>query len=174
MVPLNFGKVGVFIDGENIRNALEASGWKPDYEKLLQWIAEKTKCSIVKPFFYIKEEEDPSEPKKGFIKKLKTLEVTIRNVPVSQKFIQQNLVNICDADPLIITDMMDWKNDYDKVVLISGDGAFAIPLQRLWEHGKKIYVVSTNQSVSGKLENNPNFNFIDLNDIRNIIELIFL
>ena len=174
MVPLDFGKVGVFIDGENIRNALEASGWKIDYKKLLQWLAEKTKCSIVKPFFYLKIEESISEPKRKFVENLESMEVSIINVPISQKFTGQNvLINICDADPLIITDMMDWKNDYDKIVLISGDGAFEAPLKRLWEHGKKVYVVSTNQFINRKLRDNPDFNFIDLNNIRNQIELTF-
>lgn len=175
MIPLNFGKVGVFVDGENIRNALENLGWKIDNEKLLLWILGKTKCDTVKPYFYLKAEDEVSDSKKRFLENLKSLEVTIINVPVEPKFAQGGkLINICDADPMIITDMMDWKDEFDKVMLLSGDGAFARPLERLWQHGKKVYVISTSQVVSRKLKDNPNFNFTDLNDIRKFVELTFI
>jgi uncharacterized LabA/DUF88 family protein len=171
--PLNYGRVGIFIDGENIKNTLGDAGWKISYQRLLEWIAQKTKCSITKPFFYTKEEKISTGAKKTFVEHIRALEMHIISIPITQKIINETLTNICDADPQIITDMMDWKNEFDKVVLISGDGAFEAPLERLWQHGKKVYVISTNNYVSNqRLRNNPNFTFTDLNDIRNLTELI--
>lgn len=172
---MRYSRVAVFIDGENHKNAQDSLGWRVDNKKFFHWLAFRTGCKIMRVYFYTKTGEiEVSPQKQRFMENLDSLGVNIISVPLSQKFVNGELKNICDADPVIITDMVDWRDDFDTAVLVSGDGGFQFPLERLSSKGKKIIVVSTECLVNkARIKENPKLSFVDLRDIRAEIELNF-
>jgi len=57
-----------------------------------------------------------------------------------------------DVDAEIITEALERKDDFDIMILFSGDSDFYYPLKRLQEkYGKKVIVISTRYSVSKEL-----------------------
>jgi len=57
-----------------------------------------------------------------------------------------------DADAMIITDLLSLIESYDEATLVSGDGDFTYPVQRLLEIGKRVRVVSTRSHLAHSLK----------------------
>lgn len=169
-------RIAVFIDGENLKGAQNILGWKVDNRKFFCWLADKTNCQVMRVYFYTKNDGDRISPQKQrFIASLDSLGVNIIPIPLTRKFVNNEIKKICDADPVIITDMIDWQDDFDVAVLVSGDGSFQFPLERLSDKGKEIIVVSTDGCVSNiRMRENPRLLFVDLRDIRAEVGCNFL
>lgn len=173
-MTLDYGRVGVFIDGENILLTLYRLDWKIDYEKLLKWIVVKTNSKCLASFFYLREDNYPSEEKKRFILMLNLLGFKVINVKPKIKTNSDGY--ICNADPFIITDMISLVllNKIHTVVLLSGDGDFSYPLENIQNYGARVFVLSSiNCTHKEYIANNQKIPFIDINDIRDEIELKF-
>lgn len=173
-MTLDPGKAGIFIDGENILLTLYKLGWKIDYQKLLEYIKISTNSEIIKKTFYSRNDNSPSEKKKRFFSMLNDNKFKVHYVDSKPKVNGDGY--ICNADPIIITDMIFsvHSEDINTIILLSGDGDFSYPLEQMQDLRVRVFVIST-FSVANKeyIVNNEKFTFIDINDIRDEIELKF-
>lgn len=163
-------RISVFIDGANFfylqKNGL---GWFIDMRKLLSYI--EAKGEIVDAFYYTGKDIHGEEKQESFMTAMTKMGYTI---------VSKNLKNISQTDGSvkrkvnldieIVIDMFNTLDHYDMAVLVSGDGDFERPLQILRSRGKQFMVLSTDGYVAMDLLNVAGKNFVDLKEIRRLIE----
>ena len=66
--------------------------------------------------------------------------------------------------------MFNTVDNYDKAILLSGDGDFERALELLRSRGKEICVVSTQNWIAAELRMAVGSHFLDLQDLRDKIE----
>lgn len=153
-----------FIDSQNVYLSVKNQGWKVDYSKLIIYLKDKYKVSKAYLFMgyldgnqqlYKKLQED------GFIVIFKP---TLVNKDGSTK-------GNCDAE-LVLHTMIEYQN-YDKAVIISGDGDFFCLVQYLKENDKlEAILVPDQRKYSALLKkiNSPDRKFLSsLSEIKNKI-----
>jgi len=188
-----------FIDASNLFYGGEKSlGWKIDYKKLIKYI--KTKYLIKKVFYYGGVELDgfpysilDKEPI-NLIKLIKYLKQKNDNniKPIARiKFylklaqfgylLQLKPVKIfhepdgkiskkanCDVD--MTFDLMRYLKDYSDVLVLSGDGDFAIVLKYLMKLGRKVTVLARGERTARDIRQLAGKNFRDFNYLRELIK----
>jgi len=143
------GRVYVFIDVENLFYAQRDLGWKISYEKLTSYF--KKECGEVRCFAYSGVDEYNTRQRKfldmleinGYIARTKAVK-RIRKEDGRYKW-KSNL------DLELAFEMVDLKEKYDTLILMSGDSDFAIALDKIKKSGKMIIVMSTKGRVSREL-----------------------
>jgi uncharacterized LabA/DUF88 family protein len=159
------GRVYVFIDVENIFYSQRNLGWKISYEKLMKYF--KKECNQIKIFAYSGLDENNTKQKKfldmleinGYI--VRTKSVKKINLGRDQYKWKSNL------DVELALEMVELSNKYDTVILMSGDGDFATPLDRVKQKGKKVIVMSTRGRIARELLERAKY--IDLRKLKNEI-----
>jgi len=191
--------VFAFIDASNLFYGGEKSlGWKIDYKKLIKYI--KTKYLIKKVFYYGGVELNgfpysilDKEPI-NLIKLIKYLKQKNDNniKPIARiKFylklaqfgylLQLKPVKIfhepdgkiskkanCDVD--MTFDLMRYLKDYSDVLVLSGDGDFAIVLKYLMKLGRKVTVLARGERTARDIRQLAGKNFRDFNYLRELIK----
>jgi len=191
--------VFAFIDASNLFYGGEKSlGWKIDYKKLIKYI--KTKYLIKKVFYYGGVELNgfpysilDKEPI-NLIKLIKYLKQKNDNniKPIARiKFylklaqfgylLQLKPVKIfhepdgkiskkanCDVD--MTFDLMRYIKDYSDVLILSGDGDFAIVLKYLMELGRKVTVLARGERTARDIRQLVGGDFRDFVRLRKEIE----
>jgi len=188
-----------FIDASNLFYGGEKSlGWKIDYHKLIKYI--KRKYLVKKVFYYGGVELDgfpysildkkPIDLKKliNYLKsKNKNEEKTIARIKFYLKLAQFGYllklkpVKIfhevdgrvskkanCDVD--MTFDLMRYLKNYSDVLILSGDGDFAIVLKYLMQLGKKVTVLARGERTSRDIRQLVGGEFRDFVRLRNEIE----
>jgi len=190
-----------FIDASNLFYGGEKSlGWKIDYKKLIKYIKNKYKAKKV--FYYGGVELDgfpysildkkPIDLKKliGYLKRkqinnekviarikfylklaefgylLKLKPVKIFHEPDGRISKKAN----CDVD--MTFDLMRCIKDYSDVLILSGDGDFAIVLKYLMKIGKKVTVLARGERTARDIRQLVGGDFRDFGRLRKEIEFI--
>lgn len=133
-----------FIDGQNLYLALRNTGWQLDYEKFRVYLEEK--YNVTKAYMFI-----------GFVATNADLYAELQ----SQGFIlifrptmtykDGTIKGNCDAE-LVLQAMIEYKN-YDKAVIVTGDGDFQCLVKYLREHDKlKVLLVPNMNRYSALLK----------------------
>ena len=145
-----------FIDSQNLNLGVQKIGWKMDWKRFRQWLADKHGVTHAFMFIgYMADNESLYElmHEHGYLVVLKpTLEVKAPNQEEGQgKEPQKSIVkgNI-DAD-LVLYAMKEYAN-YDKAVLVSGDGDFFGRVEYLAQQGKLLKLLTPNQRYSTLLK----------------------
>ena len=137
-------KTFVFIDGENVRNALEESGYKDlDYLKIFEWL--KKKKNVSRLYLYVgvetgdtaKEKELKKLSRDGIIVQPKKVNVyktrPYRKSVVCPKCKHKHAVYIkradrkkanCDAEMTLDIMNQGVRGRYGRIIVFSGDGDF--------------------------------------------------
>ena len=188
-----------FIDASNLFYGGEKSlGWKIDYKKLINYI--KRKYLVKKVFYYggvelngfpysildkksidlnklityLKQKADDNiKPiarikfylklaQFGYLLQLKP--VKIFHEPGGKISKKAN----CDVD--MTFDLMRYLNDYSDILILSGDGDFAIVLKYLMELGKKVTVLARGERTAREIRQLAGNNFRDFNYLRELIK----
>lgn len=188
-----------FIDASNLFYGGEKSlGWKIDYKKLIKYI--KRKYLVKKVFYYGGVElngfpysildkkpinlnklitylngKKPIDKKPiqrikfylklaefGYLLKLKP--VKIFREPDGRISKKAN----CDVD--MTFDLMRYINEYSSVLILSGDGDFAIVLKYLINIGKKVTVLARGERTAKEIKQLAGKNFRDFNYLRELIK----
>lgn len=142
-----------FIDSQNLNLGVQKIGWKMDWKRFRQWLADKHGVTHAFMFIgYMAENESLYElmHEHGYLVVLKpTLEVKTHSEEEGQK--DKSIVkgNI-DAD-LVLYAMKEYAN-YDKAVLVSGDGDFFGLVEYLASQGKLHRLLTPNQRYSTLLK----------------------
>ena len=157
-----------FIDGQNLNLGIQMEGWKIDHQKFRDYLTEKYNVKDAYYFLgYINEDlQDLYDglQKAGFIVKFK-------NHAHSMKSKKKG-----NVDTEIVFEIMKRLNegdDFNKVVLISGDGDYKRLIDYLIEKKRFLKVLFPNKAFASSLFNRLTHTYFDyLVNVRNKIELI--
>ncbi|MCK6463038.1 MAG: NYN domain-containing protein [Candidatus Pacebacteria bacterium] len=145
-------RAAVFIDASNIYHSQKHLGFKIDFKKLLDYLKKETNLSRV--YFYTA--YDPEhEKQKSFLDFLEIIGYKVRTKKV--KFIKDKNnesggFHKGNLDVELTIDVLENKDNYETLILVSGDSDFAPLLQLMkMKYGKKCFVMATKYNVSIEL-----------------------
>jgi len=188
-----------FIDASNLFYGGEKSlGWKIDYKKLIKYIREKYNVRKVfyyggvelNGFIYSILDKKPIDLKKlllylnhkqsanqkniqrvKFYLKLSEFGYILNLKPV-KIFHEANGVITkkanCDVD--MTFDLMKYLKEYSGVLILSGDGDFAIVIKYLIEIGKTVTILARGERTAREIKQLAGKNFRDFNYLRELIK----
>ena len=125
-----------FIDSQNLNLSIQRLGWKLDFKRFRIYLKEKYNVNIAYLFIgYIVENQDlyNSLQKYGYVLTFKP----------TLKCKDGKVKGNCDAE-LVLQTMIDYKN-YDKAIIVSGDGDFYCLVRYLSQHNKLEKVLIPNK-----------------------------
>ncbi|WP_448573469.1 LabA-like NYN domain-containing protein [Trichothermofontia sp.] len=166
----SLSRLSIFVDGNNMFYAQQKNGWFFDPKRVLIYFKnEIVGIELVNAFWYtgIKDAQD----QRGFRDALISLGYTVRTKILKEYYddISGRLSQKANLDIEIVIDMFNTVEQYDRVVLFSGDGDFERAIELLRSKNTHITVVSTEGMIARELRNATD-RYIDLNDIRSEIE----
>ena len=144
-MPNTSPKIYAFIDSQNVNLAINDCGWKLDFKKFHIYLKDKYK--VQKAFLFIgyvagKESLYAYLQKCGYILVFKP---TLEYKKDSETHIKGNV----DAE-LVLHCMINYK-EYDKAIIISGDGDFHCLVEYLEQQNKLSHILVPNKNYSGLL-----------------------
>ena len=151
--------VYAFIDSQNLNLGVRSQGWKLDWRKFRQYL--RNKYSVIKAYLFIGQVAGNESlyaflQECGYILIFKpTLEHRIKD-----KIIVKGNV---DAE-LVLHTMIQYKN-YDKVLIVSGDGDFYCLVEYLAKNKKLLKVLAPTKHYSGLLREFNRDNYITRIDL---------
>ncbi len=162
-------RLSIFIDGNNMFYAQQKNGWFFDPRRVLAYFTNRPDVSLTNAFWYtgIKDAQD----QRGFRDALISLGYTVRakNLKELNDDNYGRYYQKANLDVEIVVDMFNTVDQYDQVILFSGDGDFERAVELLRARNTHITVVSTEGMIARELRNATD-RYIDLNDIRSFIE----
>lgn len=136
-----------FIDSQNLNLGVKSQGWKLDFGKFRQYLI--TKYKVDKTFLFI-----------GYLPGNQALYTYLQSVgyicvfkPTLELKKGKKEIKVkgnVDAE-LVLHSMIEYKN-YDKAVIVSGDGDFHCLIEYLEGKGKLYKVITPNQRYSSLLK----------------------
>ena len=143
-----------FIDSQNLNLGVQKIGWKMDWKKFRIWLQEKYGVTHAYMFIgYMVENEALYDlmHEHGYLVALKpTLEIKADQQSEEHKDDKPIVKGNIDAD-LVLYAMKELRN-YNKAVIVSGDGDFFGLIEYLIEQNKLLKVLTPNQRYSTLLK----------------------
>lgn len=162
-------RVSIFVDGNNMFYAQQKNGWFFDPRRVLEYFIGQPGVSLVNAFWYtgLKDPQD----QRGFRDALISLGYTVRTKILKEYYDDHSgrYSQKANLDIEIVVDMFNTVEQYDRVILFSGDGDFERAIELLRSKSTHITVVSTEGMIARELRNATD-RYIDLNEIRPKIE----
>jgi uncharacterized LabA/DUF88 family protein len=162
-------RLSIFVDGNNMFYAQQKNGWFFDPRRVLDYFKGEQNTMLVNAFWYtgLKDPQD----QRGFRDALISLGYTVRTKILKEYYDDSSgrYSQKANLDIEIVVDMFNTVDQYDKVILFSGDGDFERAIELLRSKNTHITVVSTEGMIARELRNATD-RYIDLNDIRDQIE----
>lgn len=153
-----------FIDSQNLNLGTQKMGWKMDWKKFREWL--KSEYNVEKAFMFIGYMPDFEKlydqlHSQGFLVVLKpTLEMfhTEDTEPAkdnNKSELKQDkdkpaVKGNIDAD--LVLHVMKELNNYDKAIIVSGDGDFYTLVEYLDQRGKLLHLMTPNWQYSSLLK----------------------
>jgi uncharacterized LabA/DUF88 family protein len=167
----SLNRISIFVDGNNMFYAQQKNGWFFDPRRVLDYFTSEPNVNLVNAFWYtgLKDPQD----QRGFRDALISLGYTVRT-KILKEYYDDNSGRYsqkANLDIEIVVDMFSTVDQYDRVVLFSGDGDFERAIELLRAKNTHITVVSTEGMIARELRNATD-RYIDLNDIRSKIEKV--
>ncbi len=162
-------RLSIFVDGNNMFYAQQKNGWFFDPRRVLDYFKGEPNITLVNAFWYtgLKDPQD----QRGFRDALISLGYTVRT-KILKEYYDDNSGRYsqkANLDIEIVVDMFNTVDQYDRVILFSGDGDFERAIELLRSKNTHITVVSTEGMIARELRNATD-RYIDLNDMREQIE----
>jgi len=161
--------MSIFVDGNNMFYAQQKNGWFFDPRRVLSFLTEDPSVKLVNAFWYtgLKDTQD----QRGFRDALISLGYTVRTKILKEYYDDSSgkYSQKANLDIEIVVDMFNTVDQYDRVVLFSGDGDFERAIELLRSKSTHITVISTEGMIARELRNATD-RYIDLNEIRSAIE----
>ena len=168
-MPCPMNRLSIFVDGNNMFYAQQKNGWFFDPRRVLDYFKSEPNTSLVNAFWYtgLKDPQD----QRGFRDALISLGYTVRYKILKEYYDDSSgrYSQKANLDIEIVVDMFNTVDQYDKVILFSGDGDFERAIELLRSKNTHITVVSTEGMIARELRNATD-RYIDLNDVRDQIE----
>lgn len=154
-----------YIDGNNLYRGINDCGWKLDFYRFRQWLADKH--AVKKAYYFI-----------GLIPKEKDLYTSLQEAGYTLIFKEVVYDGAgcpkgnCDADLVLQSTIDAYENSCDKQILVTSDGDYAGLAKFLINKSKLKAVLSPNISEKCSiLLKRTNAPITFLNDLKNKIEL---
>ncbi len=164
------GRVDVFIDAANIFYTQKTIGWRIGYEKLKKYFQDECEKNLGKMFVYTAYDPDRPEQKK-FLDMLEINGYILRTKEVKRIRVAKGLYEWKgDFDVELSIDVMDHLEEFETMVLLSGDSDFAPIVKRAKDKDKKIIIISAKNHISRELIQLAD-KYINLKKLRDKIEL---
>jgi len=132
--------VYAFIDSQNLNLGVQASGWKLDFRKFRQYLRQK--YGVEEAYLFIGLVNTQSMLYAN-LQKMGYLLIFKPTLELPDKTVKGNV----DAE-LVLHAMIQYKN-YDKAIIVSGDGDFHCLIEYLEGKGKLLKVLAPNKHFSG-------------------------
>jgi uncharacterized LabA/DUF88 family protein len=161
---INKGKIGIFIDGNNIFYNAQQLNIEIDYTKLLKYVCQKDIYS--KAYFYGML-DNSNDKQQGFYTWLKyngfKVILKYHNTNNFKDALNDTKRNNMDID--IVVDIMKYSSIYDTIIVIGATSDILPCLQYLQNKGTRV------EFIGMKYQNLTEYvdTFIDLNDIKHLI-----
>jgi uncharacterized LabA/DUF88 family protein len=132
-----------FIDSQNLNLGVRSMGWRMDYKKFRLYL--KNKYNVTEAYMFIGRVNDNQElytalQKAGFILIFKP---TVRYKENGKETVKGNV----DAELVLHAAAIEREN-YDKAIIVSGDGDFHCLIKYLIEQNKLAHVMTPNKHYS--------------------------
>ena len=132
-----------FIDSQNLNLGVRTMGWQIDYKKLRLYL--KNKYNVDRAFMFIglvanNQKLYTQLQAAGFILIFKP---TVRYFENGKETVKGNV----DAELVLHASAIEYPN-YDKAIIVSGDGDFACLIEFLEENNKLLHVFTPNSKYS--------------------------
>ncbi|MGB3404843.1 MAG: NYN domain-containing protein [Microcoleaceae cyanobacterium] len=165
-------RLSIFVDGNNMFYAQQKNGWFFDPKRVLSYFIEEQPDIVLVNAFWYTGLKDPQD-QRGFRDALISLGYTVRTKTLKEYYDDSSgrYSQKANLDIEIVVDMFNTVDQYDRVVLFSGDGDFERAIELLRSKNTYITVVSTEGMIARELRNVTD-RYIDLNDIRDSIEKV--
>jgi len=164
------GRVYVFIDVANIFYTQRTLGWKISYEKLKQYFRDECGDNLGKMFVYTATDSQRPQQKK-FLDMLEINGYILRTKEVKKIRVTKGVYEWKgDFDVELSMDALDNLQNFDTMVLLSGDSDFAPIIKRMKENNKQVIVMSAKHHISKELIHLSD-KYINLKKLRDKIEL---
>jgi uncharacterized LabA/DUF88 family protein len=150
-----------FIDGQNLNLGIKELGWKLDFKKFRIYLKEK--YNVSKAYYFI----GFVEGNNGLYSSLQEYGYILIFKPTFKNK-EGKIKGNCDAE-LVLQAMIDY-NNFDKAIIVSGDGDFYCLIKYLRERNKLRNVLTPNDNFSGLLKKSAGSNLAVMNDLRNKLE----
>lgn len=137
-------RIYAFIDSQNLNQGVLSQGGKLDFQKFREYL--KLKHGVTKAFLFIGYVEE-HKPLYEYLKKSGYICVFKKVIEYKDKDIATK-GNI-DAD-LVLHTMIEFPN-YDKAIIVSGDGDFYPLIEYLKKKGKLLKIITPNKRYSSLL-----------------------
>ena len=163
-------RLSIFVDGNNMFYAQQKNGWFFDPRRVLEYFKTSQPNVILINAFWYTGLKDPQD-QRGFRDALISLGYTVRTKILKEYYDDASgrYSQKANLDIEIVVDMFNTVDQYDQVVLFSGDGDFERAIELLRSKNTHITVVSTEGMIARELRNATD-RYIDLNEIREHIE----
>ncbi len=144
-------RVAIFVDGANMDGACRDAGYFLDYYKVGSFL--RANATFNAAFFYIADftAKDPVQLKfldflahSGYIVRKKAVKV-IKDRETGKEIYKANV------DTEMVLDMVNTADNYDVAFLLSGDSDFERCVDLLRSRGKRVFVMSSEGSMSREL-----------------------
>lgn len=165
-------RMSIFVDGNNMFYAQQKNGWFFDPKRVLEYFKKEQADIVLINAFWYTGLKDPQD-QRGFRDALISLGYTVRTKILKEYYDDTSgrYSQKANLDIEIVVDMFNTVEQYDRVVLFSGDGDFERAIELLRSKSTHITVVSTEGMIARELRNATD-RYIDLNDIRDYIEKV--
>jgi uncharacterized LabA/DUF88 family protein len=161
--------LSIFVDGNNMFYAQQKNGWFFDPRLVIEYFTADSTVSLVNAFWYtgLKDAHD----QRSFRDALIALGYTVRTKIIKEHYDDSSgrYSQKANLDIEIVIDMFNTVEQYNRVILFSGDGDFERAIELLRSKNTHITVVSTEGMIAKELRNVSD-RYIDLNDIRTHIQ----
>jgi len=154
-------KVYAFIDSQNLNLGIQSLGWKLDWRKLRQYLRNKYNVSKAYAFIGYKAGNEALYTKMQQMGYMVVLKPTME---LPNKTVKGNV----DAE-LVLHTMIHYK-EYDKSIIVSGDGDFHCLAEYLEGQKKLLHILVPNRRYSGLLRKYNNF-IVRIDLLRSSLEL---
>jgi uncharacterized LabA/DUF88 family protein len=165
-------RITVYVDGANFfymqKDRLQ---WWIDPKRLLNWI--RKMGDVVDAFYYVGIDSNAEPQQENFLRALTYMGYSLvtkdlKTVVMSDGSERKK----ANLDVEIVLDMFNQIEQYDMVVLVSGNADFERPLDLLRARGKRFLVMSTQGFVAKEIRAKAGMHFVDFQEIRESIEKI--
>ena len=164
-------RVAVYIDGANAYFAQkEALNWWIDWPSFLKWAKDGRELASARWYQSYRNFPEPEQERflhhltlVGFAVRKKILK-SIYDRNTGQTSLKGNL------NVELVIDALTESPHYDTVILVTGDSDFVPLVEALRVRGKKVIVAATQQNVAVELRQAVGVNYVDLRDLRDLME----
>lgn len=153
-----------FIDGNNLHWGIKSMGWKLDYKRFRIYLKDKYK--VTKAFFFI----GYKPGNERLYRKLQEDGYICIFKPIMEVKIGKRTKIKGNVDALMVLHIMIEFPNYEKAVIVSGDGDFYSVIEYLVQKNKLLKIIVPNERYSTLLKKFSMF-ILPVNLIKNKVEL---